>query len=380
MSWDFVFGRLLTLVLVGHVGLILWNLRVVVRPTIHAVADGPLVSVVVPARDEEANIGDCLRSLLNQDYPHIELLVLDDRSTDRTAAIVRAVGADQVTLIDGAELPPGWTGKNWACHQLYQRATGEMFCFVDADTILEPQAVSAVVATVADHDVDMVAVLPRSETTGLAEAAVLPMINNAVLGLFPTSLIQRSTNPDVAIAFGPFLAVTRDAYEAAGGHAAYPEHVVDDMRLARSVKAAGYESRLINGTDLASTRWYHGLGEIWRGFSKNAYGGLAYRPTLAALVVFALVPLLLLPFVRVLAGLVAGDVPGEALVQVFLLLTGRLITGIVGRDPAWTVPLYPLAVIFWGMTLAWSATLGLTGKTVSWKGRQVGVGGRRTKR
>lgn len=378
MSWDFVFGRLLTLILVGHVGLILWNLRVVVRPKARELDPMPKVSILVPARNEEAEIGDCLRSLLQQRHPDVEIVVLDDRSTDRTAAIVRAVGGDRVRLVQGEELPDGWTGKNWACHQLAQAATGDVLCFVDADTHLAPDAVSSVVSTLVTHGVGLVAVMLRSDTDGVAEAVLLPMVNHAVLGLFPTSLIHRSTHPDLAIGFGPFLTVSRDAYDAAGGHAAHPNHVVDDMRLARSVKAAGHEIRLVNGTDLVSTRWYHGLREIWHGFSKNAYGGIAYRSGLALLAVLVLTPILVSPFVRLIVGLSTGSVPGEVVMQVALLLVGRLITSIVGRDPLWTVPLHPVTVVFWAATLAWSVTLGMTGRSVTWKGRRVAVGDRRS--
>lgn len=379
MSWDFLTGQVLTLVLVGLLGLVLWNLRVVVRPraSIAVDASGPMVSVLVPARDEEGAIGDCLRALLAQDHPQLEFIVLDDRSEDRTAAVVRAVGGDRVRLLRGTDPPEGWTGKNWACHQLASAATGEVLCFVDADTILEPAAVRSTVSALRDHGAGLVAVLLRSHTEGVAEAALLPMVNHAVLGLFPTSLIHRSSHPDLSIAFGPFITVSRDAYDAAGGHAAHPGHIVDDMQLARSVKAAGHEIRLVNGTDLVSTRWYRGLVEIWRGFSKNAYGGIGYRSGLAVLACAVLMPILVLPFVRVAVGLVTGDVPTDALVQVLLLLTARFITSVVGRDPLWTVPLHPFTIVFWAATLAWSVTLGLTGRTVTWKGRQVAVGNRR---
>ena len=168
MSWDFVFGRLLTLVLVGHVGLILWNLRVVVRPKPRDLDPEPRVSILVPARNEEGEIGDCLRSLLHQTHGDVEIVVLDDRSTDRTAAIVRAVGGDRVRLIGGEELPEGWTGKNWACHQLAQAATGDVLCFVDADTHLAPDAVASVVSTLVTHDVGLVAVMLRSDSDGIA--------------------------------------------------------------------------------------------------------------------------------------------------------------------------------------------------------------------
>lgn len=379
VSWDFVFGRLLTLILLGHVGLIFWNLRVVVRPKARHDRPDRQVSVLIPARNEEGSIGACLRSVLAQSHANIEVLVLDDRSTDRTAAIVRAVADHRVRLVPGLALPEGWTGKNWACHQLAELARGDVLCFLDADTLLAPDAVAATVSVLDDHDAGLVASLLRSDSHGPAEATLLPMVNHAVLGLFPTSLIHRSPHPDASLAFGPFIVVSRAAYDASGGHAAHPAHVVDDMQLARSVKAAGHELRLVNGTDLVSTRWYHGLGEIWRGFSKNAYGGIGYRPGLAIAAVTVLMPILVVPFVRVVAGLITGSVPTEALWQVALLLFGRAVTSVVGRDPLWTVPLHPVTIVFWAATLTWSVLLGVTGRSVTWKGRSVAVGNRRSR-
>lgn len=373
MSWGVLFGRVLTLVLVGQIGLILFNLRAVIRPKASAAVGTRRVSILVPARNEEANIERCLRSLQAQNYPDVEILILDDRSTDRTAEVVALVGGDDARLVSGAELPNGWTGKNWACHQLAQQATGEIFCFVDADTVLEPEAVSAVVATLTDSDVGLVACLLRSETSGVAEAALLPMVNYAVLGLFPAALVHRRSHPDFAVAFGPFLTITQPAYRASGGHAAHPSHVVDDVQLARSTKAAGYDLRLVNGTDLVTTHWYDGVGQIWRGFTKNAYGGIGYRPVLALFALLVLTPILVAPFARVLAGVATGDVPDEALLQVILLLSGRAITGVVGRDSLWTVPLYPVTILFWAATLAWSMVLSATGRSVMWKGRAVSL-------
>lgn len=373
MSWSTLFGRVLTLVLVGQLGLVLWNLRVVTRPRRRLRPSATRVSLLIPARNEEAVIAECLRSVLQQSHANLEIVVLDDRSTDATPAIVEGMAGDRIRLVRGQPLPAGWTGKNWACHQLVQHATGDVFCFVDADTVLEPLAIAAAVDTIEEHDVGLVAMLLRSDGRGLAEAALLPMVNHAVLALFPASLIQRSPSPDLALAFGPCITVTRAAYEAAGGHAADPGHIVDDMQLARSVKAAGYHQRLVNGTDLVTTRWYRGIGEIWRGFSKNAYGGIGYRPWLALAAIFVLAPMLVLPFVRFGVGLASGGVPTEVALQVGLLLTSRLFTSAVGRDPLWTTVLHPFTVTFWAATLGWSMLLGVTGRQVEWKDRSYRV-------
>ena len=146
----------------------------------------------------------------------------------------------------------------------------------------------------------MVASLLRNQGTSFSSSILLPIVNHAILALFPASLIHRSSNPDIALAFGPFIGVSRTAYNDSGGHAAHPDHIVDDVQLARSVKAAGYHQRLINGTDLATTTWYSGFRDIWKGFSKNAYGALSYRTSLSLLVTFMVAPLLALPFLRLL--------------------------------------------------------------------------------
>lgn len=368
MTWEFIFGRFLTLLLVCQLCLILWNLRVVVRPKKVKSHSKKRVSLLIPARNEEGLIGDCLRSLLLQEHPDFEIIVLDDHSTDRTRAIVESAG-ESIRLISSLPLPKGWTGKNWACHQLSEHATGEILFFIDADAVLDPTAVSSVVDVMDTQKVDMVASLLRNRGTSLASKILLPIVNHAVLALFPASLIHRSSNPDIALAFGPFIGVSRIAYDDSGGHAAHPQHIVDDVQLARSVKAAGYHQRLINGTDLAATTWYSGLVDIWKGFSKNAYGALSYRTSLSIITTFLIAPLLALPFIRLIAGFFGAPVPMEVLWQVVLLILGRFVTSTVGRDPLWGVIFHPLAMLFWGATLFWSTILAVTGQRVEWKNR-----------
>ena len=372
MSIDLVVGAGLTCLIVAQLVLILWNRREMARPEPRVWnGDAPAVSVLVPARNEEDTIAGCLERLLTQDYPDIEILVLDDGSTDATAAIAAGFSDRGVRVVAGAALAEGWTGKNWACHQLAGQAAGDVLCFVDADTMLEPDAVSSAIGLILEHDAGLVSMLPRARSTSLSSAVMLPMISHAVFGLFPVAAIHRSRNPMVAVAFGPFVTVTSKAYRAAGGHAAAPTHVVDDVQLSRNVKAAGYRVRLADGTDLVATRWYTRLGEIWRGFSKNAYGGLGYNPWIGAVVVFGLVPLLLIPFVRVGMGVAAGDVPDQAAWQCLLLVTNRALTSNLGRDPYWSAVFHPLTVAFWGATLLRSMTWYATQRSVVWKDRDV---------
>ncbi|MBP1633336.1 MAG: glycosyl hydrolase, partial [Acidobacteria bacterium] len=164
MSRELLLDWGLTWLFLMQLALILWNQRALGRPLPHLWEDeGPLVSILVPARNEEATIAGCLCSLLAQDYPNLEILVLDDGSEDATPDIVRALGGSRVRLLAGAPLPSGWTGKNWACQQLSRAARGDLLCFVDSDTTLDPGTVSAAVGLQEEHRAGLVSFLPRAE-------------------------------------------------------------------------------------------------------------------------------------------------------------------------------------------------------------------------
>lgn len=372
MTRTFLFDRVVPGLLLGQLCLILWNRRVVHRPEPKSWGPAaPRVSVLVPARSEEASIGDCLAGLLAQDYPNLEILVLDDESDDATPHIVGAITDDRVRLISGKPHPQSWTGKNWACHQLSQAATGELLCFVDADTLLQPETISVAVGALVAEEAGLVSLLPRSGRASLAGQVLLPMVTHATFALVPVAAIHSPRYPAVAAAFGPFMLLTRDAYEAAGGHAAHPQSVVDDVALSRGVKAAGHPVRLLDGTDLIETTWYRTVGEIWTGFAKNAYPALDYNAWIAAAAVLVLTPLLVSPLVRVVFGALGGHVSMVAVWLLLLLMANRALTASYGRDPLWSTPLHPITVVFWAATLVWSVVLATTDLEVVWKGRAL---------
>lgn len=371
MSRAFLLGQVLTVLLLAQLALLFWNLRVVRRPSPRRWRTAaPRISVLIPARNEEAAIGQCVDALLAQDYPNIEIFVLDDDSTDRTADIVRARSDPRLRLVTGAPLPDGWTGKNWACNQLAARARGDVLCFVDANTILARDALSRAAGELRDSDLGLVSMLLRTDTGTVSEAVLMPIVNYALLALVPDALIEKQSFSKEALALGPFVMVTRAAYAAAGGHAAERAHIVDDVQLARSVKASGHRIALRNGTDLVRTRWYTGFGEIWNGFSKNAYGGIGYRPGIGLLTIFVVAPALLLPFLRLGADITTGGALGFPALQVALILSMRAVTTRVGRDPLWSIPLHPVAIAVWAGTLARSMVLAHTGREIEWKGRR----------
>ena len=246
------------------------------------------LSILVPARNEERCIAPCVSSLLAQDYPDFELLVLDDSSTDRTAEIVRGLlaGHPRHRLLTGTPLPAGWTGKNWACHQLSQAATGDWLLFTDADTIHAPGATSAAIFQAVKTRADLLSAWPRLVTVTLGEKMIIPVLHIIALSWFPIALLQfLQDHPALAAripsrvlrswggANGQFVLFRRAAYQRIGGHEAIRDHIVEDVALGREVARRISEGmRLINcdASRLIDCRMYHSFRETWEGFTKNA--------------------------------------------------------------------------------------------------------------
>ncbi len=246
------------------------------------------VSILVPARDEERSIGECAGSLIAQDYPDFEVLVLDDCSTDRTGAIVAGLFKDHPRhrLLAGAPLPPGWTGKNWACHQLSQAATGDWLLFTDADTAHKPGAVSSALAMAGQTRADLLSAWPRLITLTFWEKAVIPVLHLVALCWLPlvgidllqtyprlAKLLPQRVARYWAGANGQFLLFRREAYQRIGGHAAVRNHIVEDVALGRAVARRIPEGmRLVNcdGLRLIDCRMYRSFREVRDGFTKNA--------------------------------------------------------------------------------------------------------------
>jgi chlorobactene glucosyltransferase len=375
-----------TAIFIGGLFIVYWlhnqyHLDVVVEPT-SPPSNAPLISVCVPARNEERNIRACVESILAQDYLNFELIVLDDRSIDSTPEILRQLAArdGRLKVIHGADLPKGWTGKPHALFQALAAARGEWLCFVDADTFLSSDTLSACYAKATETNADMFTIMTFQILGSFWEKAVMPIVMTALSVGFSPRKVNDPKSRD-AIANGQFILIKRAVYNAIGGHERVKDQIVEDKAIAEQVKRSGYRLIVANGYAVARTRMYTSMSEMWEGWTKNIYLGLSDRQSLVLLGVFgaflALVAALVLPLWPLLGlfwylqdgGWPALAIIGEALILwAFVIYTrARVALGMgISAWYAWTLPLGAAVFAAMMFTSTWRV---LSGRGVTWKGR-----------
>jgi hypothetical protein len=359
-----------------------WN----ARHLRHAPVPGPgdpigrlRVAVLLPARDEAHRIEPSLAGLLAQDHRALRVLVLDDGSTDGTGDLVRQrVGPDpRFRVIDGGgdDLPAGWLGKPWACQRLADEALSEdpapeLLVLVDADVVLAPDAVRRIAALVRDSGLDLASPYPRQVALTAVERLVQPLLQWSWLTTLPLAIAEGSQRPSLTAANGQVLAIRPDMYRRIGGHAVVRDEVLEDIALARAVKAHGGRATVTDGTDLATCRMYEGASELVHGYTKSlwaAFGSPAGALGATSLLTYAYV----LPPA---AGLLARDpatraigAAGYAAAVIGRVLVARRTGGRAGD--AWS---HPVAILALDALTATSIVRHRRG-SLSWKGRGVHV-------
>ena len=232
----------------------------------------PFVSVCVPARDEERDIEACLTSLLNQDYPNFEVIVVDDNSTDHTPDIIESLQKRRANLIavQGAALPADWYGKPFALHQAQQKSRGELLLFTDADPVFQPYALTTAVHLMQNHRLDMVSLLPGAELSSFWERVVQPIIFAFIAAL---ARFKKVNDPKskAAMGVGAFILLRREAYDRVGGHETLKQAILEDIGMARLVKQSGAKIMIADAQKIYSIRMYHSFREIWIGWRKNVF-------------------------------------------------------------------------------------------------------------
>ena len=345
----------------------------------------PFLSVIVPARNEELKIRRCLQSLLNQDYPNYEIIVIDDRSTDNTGQIIQEMARqdNRITFVEGKTLPDGWIGKCNALAHAVGYASGDWLLFTDADTCHGPHSLTDSLSYALTEGADMISFVPVQELGSFWERVIMPVLLGSFLVGDPFHTIN-DTNSTRAYAYGQFILIRRSTYQAVGGHQSIRDEIVEDHALGRVVKDKGFRILVADGKSLYSVRMYTDLQSLWHGWTKNLYSLIECRPVNLVLVLGLINACTLMPFIQlfVLTGMYWSGVDSVFLLRCATLLALEFMTLI-----AWYKKitqhfdgvsfrhffLLPLGSL--GVTLLYlhSAYLVINGSSVNWKGRHYTV-------
>jgi len=324
----------------------------------------PVVSVLIPARDEELNLPECLARVREQGGVVGEILVYDDHSTDGTARVVETFRAldQRIRLVPAQQLPPGWTGKNFACSRLAEAASLQYLLFLDADARLQPGAIDSILQEMKTRRLEFLSCWPGLITATFWERLLMPMLNFVVFSIYPGPLSLFFAYPSLALAHGACMMFDRHSYLAIGGHRAVRDQIFEDTRLAQLWRQRGRRGLCLDGQRIVRVRMYEDFAGIWNGFLKNFYPAFERQYNFWLFVAFHLL-VMLGPFVLLLR---AGK---EMAIGAGAVITSRLLLALRFNQPRATVLLHPLAEVVMlclGITSWWKCR---TGRGVSWKDR-----------
>lgn len=329
-------------------------------------ADAPRVSVMIPARDEAQVIAETIQRMLAQNYPNFEVILLDDHSSDGTGDLARTAGQGdpRLTVMNGQALPDGWMGKNWACHQMAQRADGDYLLFTDADTRWEPDALAALVDLAVRSDADLSTVWPTQHTETWAERLCVPLMAVVIVGYLPVFGTHYVPLSAFGAANGQCMMWKRRAYDDIGGHEVVYDNVLEDVTLARMAKGRGMRLRMADGAGLVNCRMYTDWLSVRDGYAKNILAGYGSVPALLLATVFHWL-IFLFPFVLLFID------PIPALLLIVMGLTVRALTAAFTRQRILDALLMPVSVLLMTRITAQSLYWHYRYGGPRWKGRVV---------
>jgi hypothetical protein len=329
-----------------------------------AVCQGvPCISVLIPARNEEANIGAAVAAVLASQGVELELVVMDDGSTDATAEILAAIDDPRLRVAQGGVLPSGWSGKQHACAALARLARHELLVFVDADVRLAPDALGRMAGYMARHDVALASGFPRQITRSWSETLLLPLIHFLLLGYLPIARMQVSASPGLGAGCGQLMIARANDYASVGGHGAIRASLHDGLMLPRAFRRMGLMTGLFDASGFAACRMYRNAAEVWEGLTKNATEGMAKPLALPIWSVIlgggAVLPLGLLLFAP----------SAEAALALACGVALRLILAWRFRQSFLSAVLHPVGVAGL-LVVQWAALLrAASGRPATWRGR-----------
>jgi hypothetical protein len=342
--------------------LAIWNMTLFRRPPL--ATGNPKISVLIPARNEAANIKDAVDSVLANTGVEIELIVLDDGSTDATPDILKAICDPRLRVATAEPLPKGWCGKQHACAELGKLATHDLMVFIDADVRLTPDALARMAGAMQQRpELGLASGFPRQIVGTWSEILLLPLIHFFLLGYLPIAWMNVSRLPALGAGCGQIFIARKEAYRVAGGHAAIGTFIHDGLMLPRAFRKAGQMTGLFDATDFATCRMYYSASQVWEGLTKNATEGMA-RPVALPIWTVILGVGQVLPIILTITqpGLMAGLALASG-IGLRLVLAWRF------RQPVISAILHPVGVAG-VLAIQWSALVSaVQGRPVTWRGR-----------
>jgi chlorobactene glucosyltransferase len=346
--------------------------------------DDESVTIIVPARNEERNIGPWIMAARQQQVRHLKVIVVDDESHDATGAVaLEAAHEDpRVEIIAVSPRPAGWIGKPWAAYLGALKAQSNWLLFSDADMRMDPQALPSALAAARILNADALSLTTTLECEDFWERCIMPEVALLIFTAMPVWATQEAALPTALLA-GGFLLVRTSAYWLVGGHASVRGSIAEDRDLAQRLKAFGFRIRMLDGSRMIRVRMYRGFADMWRGWRKNFYEGVRRNPLFAAFAIAASIAMFVLP-IPTLAGLLVRRVDGtltgleRKLAVASATSIGAMLVARLARDPsvgikttAASILLSPIAGVFIAAVMAASAWRVISGRGQQWKGRTI---------
>ena len=376
MAYQLIIAALLFVVLIN----LILNLKSIRTPSINSKPpkNPPLISILVPARNEEDNIAECLESLQKQDYPNFEVIVLDDNSEDRTAEIVNEFikRDNRIRLVSGRPLPEDWAGKPFACQQLAKEAKGDWLLFVDADTLHASHMLRSVLALAMEEDTSMLSGFPRQVNRNLPQKIAVPLIYFIIVGWVPLWWVQRRGSKRASVAIGQFLFFSRDEYWRIGGHEVVRSRILEDIWM--GIEVARHHGRhvAVDLSSVVSCDMYSTATAMWHGLVRCIYSVVVISPAILMGLILIAVFLYIAPFYWLWNGFFMSPTPviwrATVISQVVLILLIRWLIDTRFKAPALSVWFHPLGIFYLLVAVLYASWRWWIGAGVSWKEREYG--------
>ncbi|WP_281975125.1 glycosyltransferase [Halobacillus litoralis] len=330
----------------------------------------PMVSLLVPLRNEAGNVTGLINSLRSLTYENLEIILLDDHSDDGTyERLIEYTEQDaRMSVMKGKDLPEGWNGKVHACHQLSEKAAGDYYFFLDADARVAPSIIELSLGTMKKRQAAMLSGFPNYPNNNFLSHMLVPLQHMVVLLHLPLFMANKTTKPMFTAACGIFIVIEKEVYEAIGGHRSVMDSLVEDVHIAREVKRHGYKMVLANITGSALSYMYDSSSETWEGFKKNIYTGIGRSAMMVTFLTLFYTIVFVLP--ALLAGFALGTGNIALLLPYLLTVIFKMYVDARTGHPLWLAFFIPVAALLLISMMVASMSVHKKGKSYHWKGRQ----------